>query len=199
MGKGSAPKMKLNIPKIKKKKQATELQKLENEAANTSGVSPVANAPPAYNETPPIGFSPVAPPGSYPMASPGSYPMASPGSYPASPPVPQQQPYSQMQQNAPMTQAPVTNIVMNQTAPPPPQIIMQQAQAPSVNVNVGTGSGYLPAGVCTVCRKGKISDSASCMTWVCCLLLLPFGIIPGLLVFCCCCRHPKCSHCGYTI
>ncbi|XP_037795541.1 uncharacterized protein LOC119590855 [Penaeus monodon] len=56
----------------------------------------------------------------------------------------------------------------------------------------------LPPGTCTVCRRGKIKNKASCCTWITCLLLLPFGIIPGIIAFCCCCREPKCTHCGYT-
>ncbi|KAG7167426.1 hypothetical protein Hamer_G012885 [Homarus americanus] len=56
----------------------------------------------------------------------------------------------------------------------------------------------LPPGVCTVCRKGKIKNSASCCTWITCCLLLPFGIVPGIIAYCCCCREPKCTNCGYT-
>nr|XP_027212648.1 uncharacterized protein LOC113805784 isoform X2 [Penaeus vannamei] len=56
----------------------------------------------------------------------------------------------------------------------------------------------LPPGTCTVCRRGKIKNKASCCTWITCLVLLPFGIIPGIIAFCCCCREPKCTHCGYT-
>nr|ACY66590.1 hypothetical protein [Scylla paramamosain] len=66
--------------------------------------------------------------------------------------------------------------------------------SPAVLVTTET----LPPGTCTVCRKGKIKDSASCCTWITCLLLLPLGIIPGIIAFCCCCRHPKCTNCGYT-
>ncbi|KAL7647128.1 UNVERIFIED_CONTAM: hypothetical protein RMT77_002386 [Armadillidium vulgare] len=51
---------------------------------------------------------------------------------------------------------------------------------------------------CTVCNRGDIKDSASFWTWVACLLLLPFGILPGILAFCCCFRHPKCNKCGYV-
>lgn len=48
-------------------------------------------------------------------------------------------------------------------------------------------------------QVGKIRDTASCCTWFWCCMLLPFGLIPGIIAFCCCCRHPKCSHCGYTV
>ncbi|KAK7069337.1 hypothetical protein SK128_009510 [Halocaridina rubra] len=90
--------------------------------------------------------------------------------------------------------------ILSQPAPTTQVIqVMPSAPAPTVNsVNVIT-SGMLPPGACTVCRKGQIKDTASCCTWFWCLLLLPFGIIPGIIAFCCCCRHPKCSHCGFSI
>lgn len=149
--------------------QTPPYSKLENEAANFSGESPVLGAPPAYSETPletlKSGFE---------APHPGSYPSPMP------PPVPHQQPYPQM---APMPQAPPTQVVVTQSPP----------------VNVMVGGAMLPPGVCSVCRVGKIKDTASCCTWLWCLLLLPVGILPGLLVFCCCCRRPKCNHCGFTV
>ncbi|XP_027212644.2 uncharacterized protein [Penaeus vannamei] len=85
-----------------------------------------------------------------------------------------------------------------QPAPSPLMVVPPPPAAPQPAV-VMVGSASLPPGVCTVCRAGRIRDSASCCTWLWCCLLLPFGLIPGIIAFCCCCRHPKCSHCGYTI
>ncbi|XP_042866466.1 uncharacterized protein LOC122249558 [Penaeus japonicus] len=57
----------------------------------------------------------------------------------------------------------------------------------------------LRPGTCVVCRKGKIKERASLWTWVACLLLLPLGVLPGILAFCCCFRRPKCTDCGFTV
>ncbi|XP_064080330.1 uncharacterized protein LOC135197209 [Macrobrachium nipponense] len=81
--------------------------------------------------------------------------------------------------------------------PAPVQVIVPPA-APAVS-NVVVEMSHLPPGTCTVCRKGQIKDSASCCTWFWCCLLLPLGILPGIIAFCCCCRRPKCNHCGFSI
>ncbi|XP_063608730.1 membrane protein BRI3-like isoform X2 [Penaeus indicus] len=82
--------------------------------------------------------------------------------------------------------------------PAPSPMVMAPPAAPQQTV-VMVGSQALPPGVCTVCRVGKIKDTASCCTWFWCCILLPLGLIPGIIAFCCCCRHPKCTHCGYTV
>ncbi|XP_047499694.1 brain protein I3-like isoform X2 [Penaeus chinensis] len=86
-----------------------------------------------------------------------------------------------------------------QPAPSPVLIVAPPAPVAPQQTVVVVGSNALPPGVCTVCRVGKIKDTASCCTWLCCCILLPFGLIPGIIAFCCCYRHPKCSHCGYII
>ncbi|XP_047499695.1 uncharacterized protein LOC125046100 [Penaeus chinensis] len=57
----------------------------------------------------------------------------------------------------------------------------------------------LRPGTCVVCRKGQMKESASQWTWVACLLLLPIGILPGIVAYCCCFRRPKCTSCGYAV
>ncbi|ROT76326.1 putative histone-lysine N-methyltransferase PRDM7, partial [Penaeus vannamei] len=57
----------------------------------------------------------------------------------------------------------------------------------------------LRPGTCVVCRKGQMKESASQWTWVACLLLLPLGVVPGIIAFCCCFRRPKCTSCGYAV
>ncbi|KAG0710694.1 hypothetical protein GWK47_022268 [Chionoecetes opilio] len=83
---------------------------------------------------------------------------------------------------------------------PPVQVPVQQSIAPPPQPAqiIVVGAAALPPGTCTVCRKGKLKKSASFWTWLCCCLLLPVGILPGLCVFCCCCHEPKCTNCGYT-
>ncbi|KAA0185612.1 hypothetical protein HAZT_HAZT009496 [Hyalella azteca] len=93
-----------------------------------------------------------------------------------------------------MTRSPNLRLRTNMSAQP------AQVSQVTVNMNaVNMTETHLAPGVCTVCRRGKIENSASCCTWVMCLLLLPLGIIPGIIAFCCCCRKPKCTSCGYTV
>lgn len=80
-------------------------------------------------------------------------------------------------------------------APPPVSVIPVVQPQPTVVV---VGSQALAPGICTVCRRGKIKKSPSCCSWICCILLLPFFIFPGLIALCCCCQKPKCSHCRYS-
>ncbi|XP_042858122.1 uncharacterized protein LOC122244317 isoform X2 [Penaeus japonicus] len=101
---------------------------------------------------------------------------------------------------APPPYAPMTYDMNPGVPQPSPQpIMMVPPPAASQPTVVMVGHNALPPGVCTVCRVGKIKDTASCCTWFWCCMLLPIGIIPGIIAFCCCCRHPKCTHCGYTI
>ncbi|CAL4210134.1 unnamed protein product, partial [Meganyctiphanes norvegica] len=80
---------------------------------------------------------------------------------------------------------------------------VNQAPAPvymnPVPVVYNAGIAPLAPGVCTVCRKGKIVSSRTWCTWITCCLLLPFGCIPGIIAFCCCCKKPTCTHCGYQV
>ncbi|KAK7075125.1 hypothetical protein SK128_014089 [Halocaridina rubra] len=86
-----------------------------------------------------------------------------------------------------------TPVVMQQQAATAP-VVYQQPVAPTVIV-----TQTLAPGVCSVCRKGKIEDSTTCCTYFCCLLGCIFGCIPGIIAYFCCCRKPKCTHCGYTV
>ncbi|XP_068237753.1 membrane protein BRI3-like [Palaemon carinicauda] len=149
---------------------------ISNEETDTYG-----DPPPAYNET---AMSPVktnlssAPVQPYPPE--GAYVPPPPAEGNFSPPPPPQGYYA---------------------PPPPPQAPVQvfvPTPAPTVSTVV-VQTTHLPPGTCTVCRKGKIEDTASCCTWFWCCLLLPLGILPGIIAFCCCCRRPKCSHCGFSI
>nr|XP_053631375.1 uncharacterized protein LOC128687841 [Cherax quadricarinatus] len=79
----------------------------------------------------------------------------------------------------------------------PPVINIYQQPQPTVGVVVT--SSAVPPGICTVCRIGKIKNSASFWSWCCCILCLPLGIIPGIIAFFYVKRQPKCNHCSYTI
>jgi len=68
-----------------------------------------------------------------------------------------------------------------------------------ITVRVQMSENHLKPGVCTVCRKGKIKSHRTWCTWIMCLVLLPLGILPGIIAFCCCCKEPKCTECGYTV
>lgn len=136
---------------------------------------------------------------------PPPYTAQAPGTAPGPAPAPQlPAPYPQQAavplMAAPPVQPPMQQIVQPPVqqivVPPPQQVVVPPAQAAQVIVVGGTVN--LPPGTCTVCRKGKMKNSASFWTWLCCCLLLPVGILPGLCVFCCCCREPKCTNCGFT-
>nr|XP_045608225.1 uncharacterized protein LOC123764419 isoform X1 [Procambarus clarkii] len=100
--------------------------------------------------------------------------------------------------------------------PPPPQNYLptpqqdsypQQPSAPVINVfqqpqpavGLVVATAGVPPGICTVCRIGKIKNTASFWSWVCCICCLPFGIIPGIIAFYYVNRKPKCNNCGFTI
>ncbi|KAK3866698.1 hypothetical protein Pcinc_027787 [Petrolisthes cinctipes] len=83
-------------------------------------------------------------------------------------------------------------------APLPSTLTSCESAAMSAPATVVVHQETLSPGACTVCRKGKMKNSASCCTWITCCLLLPLGILPGIIAFCCCCREPKCTNCGYT-
>ncbi|XP_042224598.1 extensin-like [Homarus americanus] len=87
-------------------------------------------------------------------------------------------------------QAPATTVVIAQQ----PMVPVNTQPTPVILV----GTQALPPGTCSVCRKGRIKKSPSCCTWVCCILLLPCFIIPGIIAFFCCAQKPKCTHCGYS-
>lgn len=136
------------------------------------------SAPPSHQDAPVAPCYPEPPP-PYTPNDPG----VSAGPAPAAQPT---GPYLQQAPVPVMTTPPVQ---------PPVQMVVAPAPQPSQVIVVGAG---LAPGTCTVCRNGKMKNSASFWTWLCCCILLPFGILPAVIVFCCCCRGPKCTKCGYT-
>lgn len=131
----------------------------------------------------------------YPQDLPPAYefaagPNVNPGGTPQGPPqVPQQSiPNSNVASAGANTQQNATpSVVATVNHPQPVQLVVQ-----------GDPGASVPPGVCHLCKKGKIKDSATCCSWVSCFLLLPFGIIPGLIAFCYACRKPKCNRCGFV-
>ncbi|XP_045608047.1 uncharacterized protein [Procambarus clarkii] len=128
-----------------------------------------------YNQ-PPTAGSYAQPPASY-AQPPASYPQP-PASYAQPPPA-----------SVIHTQQPGV-VIATQQAPPATAACIQPTQVVVV--------GGLTPGTCSVCRRGKIKKSPSCCTWICCILLLPCFIIPGIIAYFCCCQKPKCTHCGYS-
>ncbi|KAK8752023.1 hypothetical protein OTU49_011725 [Cherax quadricarinatus] len=138
------------------------------------------------------------PPPPYSPAGVGYSQSTTAGPY-AQPPVfgtgtcPQPPPPQQQQQPVAVTHTPQQSgsvVVVPQGATTITPLYTQPAQV----VVVGT----LTPGTCSVCRRGKIKKSPSCCTWICCILLLPCFIIPGIIAYFCCCQKPKCTHCGYS-
>ncbi|XP_076061069.1 uncharacterized protein LOC143036937 isoform X4 [Oratosquilla oratoria] len=46
-------------------------------------------------------------------------------------------------------------------------------------------------------QEGKIKISPTKCSFITCILLIPFGILPGIIALCCCCQEPKCNNCSY--
>ncbi|XP_076044494.1 uncharacterized protein LOC143027203 isoform X2 [Oratosquilla oratoria] len=46
-------------------------------------------------------------------------------------------------------------------------------------------------------QKGKIKNSPTKCSFITCILLIPFGILPGIIALCFCCQEPKCNNCSY--
>ncbi|KAK7077448.1 hypothetical protein SK128_006349 [Halocaridina rubra] len=153
----------------------------------------------AYPDDPPPPYSylraPVAPPQGLPPGVPQGAPQVLPTGVPQG--SPQVLPQGQ-QQYSPVPDVSKNSSDIPKNAKGTPAVTATTNHSQPVQVVLqGDFANPVPPGVCHVCRKGKIKDSATCCSWFVCCLLLPFGIIPGLIAFCYACRKPKCTRCGF--